>query len=159
MKTSTRLLSSLLSLPPSLRPSLHQSGQFRLPKQVRPFHHVFKRSAVNPADTPGWTSIVDNPPRIVRTGKRHTAGLIVLGTTSSPTLAPQPANHSSSDNPYHRLLPWNLASTTPGLENLPNRKIRRPAHPAASPSSPLHRHQRHRRFRLSTRDCHRHLPP
>ena len=147
MKTFVVKLTSLLSLPPSLRPSIHQSSSFRLPKQVGLFHNASKRSAVNPADTPGWTSIVDNPPRIVRTGKRHTAGLIILGTTSSPSFSPLPqTNLPSSDNPHHRLLPRNLASTTPGLENVPDREIRRPADPPSAPAPSPYRHRRNTRL-------------
>jgi hypothetical protein len=31
------------------------------------------------ADEPGFVSIVDNPPNIVRTGRKHGPGLIILG--------------------------------------------------------------------------------
>ena len=39
-----------------------------------------RRSTPQPADNPDFMSIVDNPPNLVRTGKRHGPGLIVLGT-------------------------------------------------------------------------------
>lgn len=32
------------------------------------------------ADDPRWLSVVDNPAKIVRVGRKHGAGLIVLGT-------------------------------------------------------------------------------
>lgn len=34
---------------------------------------------VQPADDPSFVSIVDNPPNLIRTGKRHGLGLIILG--------------------------------------------------------------------------------
>ena len=37
------------------------------------------RLAHNPADSPNFTSIVDNPPQLVKSGKKHGPGLIVLG--------------------------------------------------------------------------------
>lgn len=41
------------------------------------------RRRVQPADEPGFVSIVDNPPKLVRTGRRHGAGLILLGMKPS----------------------------------------------------------------------------
>lgn len=38
------------------------------------------RFAHQPADDPNWMSVVDNPARLVKTGKRHGPGLIILGT-------------------------------------------------------------------------------
>lgn len=37
------------------------------------------RSYQNMADDPRWLSVVDNPARIVRTGRKHGPGLIILG--------------------------------------------------------------------------------
>lgn len=37
-----------------------------------------RRQAAQPGDDPTFTSIVDNPPELVRTGKRHGKGLIIL---------------------------------------------------------------------------------
>jgi surfeit locus 1 family protein len=38
-----------------------------------------RRSKAEPADDPNFMSIVDNPPNLVRAGRRHGPGLIVLG--------------------------------------------------------------------------------
>lgn len=40
------------------------------------------RRAHTPAEDPNWTSIVDNPAKLVRTGGKHGYGLIILGTES-----------------------------------------------------------------------------
>lgn len=45
------------------------------------------RRARQPADDPGFTSIVDNPPELVRTGRRHGPGLIILGNHSPLSLS------------------------------------------------------------------------
>lgn len=37
------------------------------------------RRTVQPADDPNFISIVDNPPNLIRSGKRHGVGLIILG--------------------------------------------------------------------------------
>jgi len=37
------------------------------------------RQPVQPADDPSFVSVVDNPPNLIRTGKRHGIGLIILG--------------------------------------------------------------------------------
>lgn len=37
-----------------------------------------RRYATQPADDPSWTSIVDNPPQLVRHNRKHTWGLAVL---------------------------------------------------------------------------------
>ncbi len=39
-----------------------------------------RRLAHNPADDPLFKSVVDDPPNLVRAGRRHGAGLIILGT-------------------------------------------------------------------------------
>ena len=38
-----------------------------------------RRPKAEPADDPNFMSIVDNPPNLVRAGRRHGPGLIVLG--------------------------------------------------------------------------------
>lgn len=46
------------------------------------YHRHFSNTRINfrqPADDPNFTSIIDNPPNLVRTGKRHGPGLIILG--------------------------------------------------------------------------------
>ena len=57
-----------------IRPRLHCSHQ--------PQNPTLRRYAHNPADNPSFTSIVDNPPQIIKTGRRHGAGLIILSLLS-----------------------------------------------------------------------------
>jgi len=61
---------------------------YRLPPaghQPRPRHARFLstsspcRNQQQPVDEPGFTSVLDNPPELVRTGRRHGWGLIILG--------------------------------------------------------------------------------
>lgn len=47
----------------------------------QPFSSSPRRPRQQPADDPGFSSIVDNPPELVRTGNRHGWGLMVLGAT------------------------------------------------------------------------------
>ncbi|KAL2023514.1 hypothetical protein VTK56DRAFT_2122 [Thermocarpiscus australiensis] len=49
-----------------------------LSTQRRPFSSAPPRRAKQAADDPDFTSIVDNPPELVRTGRRHGPGLIIL---------------------------------------------------------------------------------
>ncbi|KAI1748817.1 SURF1 family-domain-containing protein [Xylaria castorea] len=45
----------------------------------RPFTHTSSRNeARQPGDDPNFTSILDHPPELVRTGRRHGPGLIIL---------------------------------------------------------------------------------
>ena len=39
-----------------------------------------RRLTHNVADSPDFTSVVDNPPQLVKSGRKHGPGLIVLGT-------------------------------------------------------------------------------
>jgi len=50
----------------------------------RPFSSSRPRSSEQrqPGDDPSFTSVLDNPPDLVRTGKRHGPGLIILGMSS-----------------------------------------------------------------------------
>jgi len=41
---------------------------------------IQRRFAHIPAEDPNFFSIVDNPPNIVKSGRRHGPGLIILGT-------------------------------------------------------------------------------
>ncbi|KAI2472314.1 SURF1-domain-containing protein [Annulohypoxylon bovei var. microspora] len=56
------------------RSSVFRSSQTPL----RPFTHSTRGGARPPAEDPGFTSILDNPPELVRAGRRHGPGLIVL---------------------------------------------------------------------------------
>ncbi|KLU83254.1 hypothetical protein MAPG_02319, partial [Magnaporthiopsis poae ATCC 64411] len=40
-----------------------------------------------PADDPNWTSVIDNPPELVRSGRRHGPGLIILAIIPITALA------------------------------------------------------------------------
>ncbi|KAI1772722.1 SURF1-domain-containing protein [Hypoxylon cercidicola] len=48
------------------------------PSFRRPFTHTPRRPARPPAEDPSFTSVLDNPPELVRTGRRHGPGLLVL---------------------------------------------------------------------------------
>ncbi|KAI1392556.1 SURF1-domain-containing protein [Hypoxylon trugodes] len=48
------------------------------PSLRRPFTNTTHRAARPPAEDPSFTSILDNPPELVRTGRRHGPGLIIL---------------------------------------------------------------------------------
>ncbi|KAI0509244.1 SURF1 family-domain-containing protein [Xylaria bambusicola] len=53
--------------------------QFPKPGPRRPFTRTAPRhNARQPGDDPNFTSILDNPPELVRAGRRHGPGLIVL---------------------------------------------------------------------------------
>ena len=40
---------------------------------------LLRRRVHNAADDPNFVSVVDNPPRLVRSGRKHGSGLILLG--------------------------------------------------------------------------------
>ncbi|KAI0384371.1 SURF1-domain-containing protein [Hypomontagnella monticulosa] len=48
------------------------------PSFRRPFTHTTHRANRPPAEDPSFTSVLDNPPELVRTGRRHGPGLIIL---------------------------------------------------------------------------------
>lgn len=62
------------------RSFLEPSYQFRI-RQCYEQRHISRtaRRMIQPADDPSFTSIVDNPPRLVRAGKGHGLGLVILG--------------------------------------------------------------------------------
>ena len=74
--------------------------------------------APNPADGPDFMSVVDHPPSLVRSGRRHGPGLIVLGITSfkqsSPAARLTPVH---SFDPRHSLCTRHMAGAAPGLED------------------------------------------
>ncbi|KAI1272689.1 SURF1 family protein [Xylaria sp. FL0933] len=67
------------SPPPSTSPPSSIISQFvsRHPHH-RPFTHAAPLHTRQPGDDPTFTSILDNPPELVRTGRRHGPGLIIL---------------------------------------------------------------------------------
>ncbi|KAI1337128.1 SURF1 family-domain-containing protein [Xylariaceae sp. FL0016] len=62
----------------AIRPSTVQTSSTRFLPTRRPFTRTARRPRENPADDPNFTSILDNPPEIVRAGRRHGPGLIIL---------------------------------------------------------------------------------
>ncbi|KAI1366635.1 SURF1 family-domain-containing protein [Xylaria arbuscula] len=67
---------SRITASPSQRPFPQQHHHLR---QRRPFTHTTPRPAAQqPGDDPNFTSILDNPPELVRAGRRHGPGLIIL---------------------------------------------------------------------------------
>lgn len=90
------------------------------------------------ADDPRWLSVVDHPAQVVRAGRKHGPGLIILGIAPRVQQQQQQKFHSNqwmmmlinvycSFNPYHLIRPRNLASPAPRLENKPDHKIRGPS--------------------------------
>jgi hypothetical protein len=70
-----------------------------------------------PADDPNFMSIVDNPPTLVRAGKKkHGPGLIVLGSQPRIPSSPMFPNASNSSHPRNGLCARNLAGPAPRLE-------------------------------------------
>jgi surfeit locus 1 family protein len=53
-----------------------------------------RRADKQAAEDPNFTSILDAPPQIVRAGRRHGPGIILLGTT----LAPPPQLSADTDS-------------------------------------------------------------
>lgn len=70
-----RALSQPLSRPPIHPPLLFASP---FPSPHRAFTPSHKPKNRQPADDPGFSSVVDNPPELVRVGRRHGPGLIIL---------------------------------------------------------------------------------
>ncbi|KAI2610436.1 SURF1-domain-containing protein [Hypoxylon sp. NC1633] len=67
--------SSRAVLQPSPTPSRSRKPP---PNLRRPFTHTAPRRARPPAEDPAFRSILDNPPELVRAGRRHGPGLILL---------------------------------------------------------------------------------
>ena len=62
------------------RPLISRSSIIRYKCSVPRVRYGFqKRSVHMPADDPNFISIVDNPPTLIRSGRRHGPGLIILG--------------------------------------------------------------------------------
>ena len=78
----------------------------------------------NPADDPLFSSTVDNPPQLVKTGQKHGPGLIILsGSPIQHKLCPNP---SYSFDPDHSFWFGDLAGLQVALENRADHKARRP---------------------------------
>ncbi|KAI8627861.1 SURF1 family protein [Xylariaceae sp. FL1651] len=60
----------------ALRPHIRPANARAHPR--RPFANTSARRAKQPGDDPNFTSVLDNPPELVRAGRRHGPGLIIL---------------------------------------------------------------------------------
>jgi hypothetical protein len=96
-RASARILHSLHTQPrsigkPLLRWPQPNPSTARLPPR-RPISSTPRRPK-QAADDPGFTSIVDNPPELVRSGRKHGPGLIILGRylTKQLRLLPCPSH-------------------------------------------------------------------
>ena len=128
------------------RPSILQSRQWTCPQcafKSRPQTRVQRRSyASQPGDSPEFTSIVDNPPQLVRAGgKKHGWGLLVLGAMSQSPY-PMPALYfmvltqsNFSLYPRHCFCTRLLAGPTSGLEDGTTGPLRGPPGAGSSTSS------------------------
>lgn len=118
-----------------------QQLQFRQ-RQQRNFNTGSRRLHQQPADDPQWVSPIDRPSQIVRVGRRHGPGLILLGTPL-PLLVYKSLSLSliiiQSSHPHNSLCPRNLASPKTRLENQTDRKIRRSTRQASSAFTTAHR--------------------
>lgn len=77
-----KALTQLARASPARRP-LQTVVKSSGPHTSRPFSHTRSRTQEQPrykqpADDPSFTSILDNPPQLMRTGRRHGPGLIIL---------------------------------------------------------------------------------
>ncbi|OTA87543.1 hypothetical protein M434DRAFT_399445 [Hypoxylon sp. CO27-5] len=82
LESQARTSSTIYSHSPSSRTSTSRcsraSTTILRPSLRRPFTHSTPRSQRPPAEDPAFTSILDNPPELVRAGRRHGPGLIIL---------------------------------------------------------------------------------
>ena len=99
------------------------------------------RRAAQPADDPNFMSIVDNPPTLVRAGKRHGPGLIVLGRIyysqwrRVEEMQPWLIIVGNSPHTHHSFRARNMASPTSGLEIETHSQIRGSTSSISSPSA------------------------
>jgi hypothetical protein len=134
--SSTRSISRIRTQIPPTCPSCRRISQ------------SIRRAKAEPADDPNFMSIVDNPPNLVRAGKRHGPGLIVLGTLSTLRACHGMADSKYSSNTYHRFRPWNLAGSTLRLEIQVNSQIRGSPGTRSPAFTSTYRSQCHTRLRL-----------
>lgn len=133
-----------------LRSYIRQSS---CPKCGRPSPPIQRRFAHIPAEDPNFTSIVDNPPNLVKTGNRHGPGLIILGAATRHT---SPASELTilSPHPHHRICPGKLAGPTARVEDGTARQTRRPPSAASVTITAADRPGRDCGFRLPESLCH-----
>ena len=102
-----------------------------------------RRRPEQPGDDPNFMSIIDSPPMLVRAGRRHGPGLIVLGTFLKVVSNRHALLTKSSIDPHNRIRPRDMASTTAGLEVETYSKIRRSTCTRSSSPPTTHRSNRH----------------
>ena len=86
MKGANSLIRSSVLRWPARRvcAGLHYVPSGRLPASRRAISGTPRRlEKKQAADDPNFTSILDNPPELIRTGRRHGPGLIILGASYS----------------------------------------------------------------------------
>ena len=92
----------------TLRPKIRPISVQRAPvfQQV-----TFRRYAHNePVDDPAWSSVIDQPPLLVRSAQKHSPGIIILRMTclilrlARPLLTALSSPHTS-----HCIRSWNMA--------------------------------------------------
>lgn len=83
-----------------------------------------RRWASNPADRADFVSIVDNSPLLVKTGRRHGPGLIILGKPLQLCEASLLTKSSTDTNYCFRS--WHMAGKSAGLEDQTHCQIRGP---------------------------------
>ena len=110
-----------------------------------------RRLAHNPADSPDFLSIVDHPPILVKSGRRHGYGLIVLGLSLSGLLQLCLLSWSTSSyNTHYGFCPWYMASVQARVEDRNHSKIWRPIGPRAIASTSQSWSRGSQGFRLQT---------
>lgn len=118
--------------------------------QCRHISRTTPKARQQPGDDPSFLSIVDNPPNIVRAGKQHGPGLIILGKSAHEHLVYGTVELilNSSFDPSNCVRTGDMASPTPRLEVQTNSQIRRPSGPRSPPLTTSHRPRGDKRFRL-----------
>jgi hypothetical protein len=78
----------------------------------RQLSYTSRRPARQAGDDPNFMSIVDNPPNLIRTGKRHGPGLMVLGLSpGSKRNSENSSNLEISPHPHNGFRFRNLAGS------------------------------------------------
>jgi len=136
--------SSRIGAPAKLRDFVQKPS---CPRCGRPSPSTQRRLAHVPAEDPNFTSIVDNPPNLVKTGDRHGPGLIILGEATCYESTVSELTVLSAHS-YYRICPRKLAGPTARVEDETDRQTRRPPRPTSATITSSDRPGRHRRLRL-----------
>lgn len=114
--------------------------------------------ASQPADNPEFSSIVDAPPQMVRAGKKHGWGLLVLGIASRDPFSQTVLMKGYSCYPSHCFRLRHMAGPAPGMEDRLDRTVRRSSCPRPASSSSCSGSKCDQRFRLSQSLCNGQVP-